>query len=125
MNERIKQIRSYYDMNMRDFSSKLGLSSGAICMIENGERQVTRRVAQSVIMAFPEINEVWFRTGEGEMLKPKTRESEIADIVDQMLDADPDDLRLRITKVLYGLNAEQLETLANIGRDMFGNEKQP
>ena len=125
MNERIRAIRNYYNMNMRDFASKLGLSSGAICMIENGERQVTRQVAQAVIMAFPAIDEDWFRTGEGEMLRPKTRESEIADIVDQMLDAEPGDLRLRITQVRYGLNAEQLELLANIGRDMFGNEKQP
>lgn len=125
MNNRLKEVRAYYNLSMREFAAKLGMTSGAICLLENGDRQISKKFQVSLLSVFSEINETWFLTGEGDMLKPKTRESEIAAIVDQMLDSSDDDIRLRITKVLYSLSESQLETLAQIGRDIFANEKQP
>lgn len=125
MLSRVREVFNYSNLSQTELAKRLDVTPQYIWKIMNKDSEPSDRVLLAIVKAFPEISETWLKTGEGEMLRPKTRESEIADIVDQMLDADPGDLRLRITKVLYGLNAEQLELLANIGRDMFGNEKQP
>lgn len=124
MKDRIKQIRKHYDMNQAEFAGDIGVPVSNIQSYETGRRNPSEASIKLICSKYS-VNERWLRTGEGDMLKPRTRESEIAAIVDQMLDSSDDDIRLRITKVLYSLSESQLETLAQIGRDIFANEKQP
>ena len=124
MKDRIKQIRKHLNMNQAEFANDLGISVSNIQSYETGRRLPSDAFIKLVCEKYG-VNIEWLSSAEGEMLKPKTRESEIADIVDQMLDSQPDDLRLRITKVLYSLNDAQLEVLAKIGKEMFGNENSP
>lgn len=128
MSDMLTRVRKVFEdsgLSQTELAKRMEVTPQYIWKILKKDSEPSDRMILAVIKAFPDINELWLKTGEGDMLKPRTRESEIAAIVDQMLDSSDDDIRLRITKVLYSLSESQLETLAQIGRDIFANEKQP
>lgn len=114
MNERLKAIRTYYGLSMREFALKLGVSHSVISLYESGDRPIVDRVILTLCLAFPDVNEEWFRTGVGEMLRPKDRNSEIADIVAMMFKGDESDFRFQLTKLLYEMDADEIAAFKNI-----------
>ena len=68
MNERLKQIRKTLSLSQEAFGSKLGVTGPGISKIESGDRNLTEQMTRAVIREF-NVNEHWFRTGEGEMFK--------------------------------------------------------
>ena len=67
MNERIREIRSYLNMNMEQFGNRLDISQSTVSMIESGKRKPSSRLIKSICREF-RINEKWLTDGEGEML---------------------------------------------------------
>ena len=74
MNQRIKLIVSELKKQRKVYSAAdcarlIGLDKAELSKIMSGNRQVSQRCVDSLLTTFPEINEEWLRTGEGEMLK--------------------------------------------------------
>ena len=70
MNSRINAFIKYKQISVAEFEKRCGLSNGAVAKMGNNTRLST---IDKISMIFPEINTVWLRTGEGEMLKsPKS-----------------------------------------------------
>jgi transcriptional regulator with XRE-family HTH domain len=67
VNERIKQLRQSLNMTQTDFSKAIYVSSGYTAEIENGHRLANDRIIRLISLTFG-INEIWLKTGEGEML---------------------------------------------------------
>lgn len=65
-NERIKEIRKSLNMTMEQFGERLGVTKTAISNIEKSNRNVTEQMRKSIFREF-NINENWFRTGNGDM----------------------------------------------------------
>jgi len=61
-----------YRLNPKSFSEKIGLDRPqAIYDIQNGKtKNISAKMADKIISAFPEIDRSWLLTGEGNMLKP-------------------------------------------------------
>lgn len=59
-------------INARQFEQTVGLSNGAVSKMGNSTR---RSVLDKIISAYPQINQVWLLTGEGEMLKAEASET--------------------------------------------------
>lgn len=123
MNERLRQIRKHYNLSMREFASRLGMSSGAISMLENGQRNMSNQFINSVCAVFSEISEQWFRTGEGDMLKPLDREQEVAKLAKRILKADYDDVYANLVRNLAQLNESDLETLDKVVSSLVKGKK--
>ena len=66
MNARVKQLRLKLNLTQKDFGSKIGLKNGSVCDIEQGRCNVTERSIITICSQF-NVNEIWLRTGEGEM----------------------------------------------------------
>lgn len=68
ISERILALRTSktINLNQENFGSRINLSKFAISGFENGKRQVTDRTITDICREF-NVNEVWLRTGEGEM----------------------------------------------------------
>lgn len=64
MNNRVRQIRDALGMNQSDFGNKIGIGQAGISAMEKGIRSVTERNIRLICERF-NVNEVWFRTGEG------------------------------------------------------------
>lgn len=50
-------------------ANDLGIDKADLSRMMSGKRPISQRFVGSFVRHFPEINEEWLRTGEGEMLK--------------------------------------------------------
>ena len=71
--DRIYRFIKETDLSVRQFEKNVGLSNGAVSKMGNSTR---RSVLDKIFLAYPNINQVWLLTGEGEMLKDKTEDTE-------------------------------------------------
>lgn len=86
----IKAILDYSNLNRKDFSLKVGIDNPQwIADILNPNKKVgiSKEKVKKIIAAFPEINEAWLLTGDGEMLK-----SEVETLSDEELQSVKADL---------------------------------
>ena len=113
MNERIKLLRKSLGMTLEKFGERLGVSRSTMSNIENGERNVTQQMFKSICREFG-ANEVWLRTGTGEMFViPK---DETAAIVSELLESTNNkfyDLILDILKVYQTLQPTDQDVIKN------------
>lgn len=106
---RIKELRKSLNLTQADFGMKIGLKPTAIGQMENGLRSVTER---SIILLCEKynVNEIWLRTGEGEMFQEILPEDEIASAVSNVLeDVKCENTIYTLVKELL-LKYEQLDT---------------
>ena len=71
MKEIISKLLDYSKLNVKQFSERLGMKRGqAIYDVMSGKtKRISDKLANQIISEFPEINRTWLLTGEGEMLK--------------------------------------------------------
>jgi hypothetical protein len=71
MKEIIIKLLDYSELNIKQFSEKLGMKRAqAIYDIVSGKtKRISEKLANQIISEFPEISRSWLLTGEGEMLK--------------------------------------------------------
>ncbi len=116
MNERVKIVRADAGLSMREFAEKLGVSHGAISLIESGQRNVTSQMVKAICNEFG-VDEHWLRNGEGEMHAPKNEDDEIAEIVAEMFhDSDP--TRRKLAKFIFSLDEQDMAALKRIWSKM-------
>lgn len=77
MKEIIIKLLDYSKLNVKQFSEKLGMKRGqAIYDIMSGKtKRISEKLANQIISEFPEVNRTWLLTGEGEMLKNNSANS--------------------------------------------------
>lgn len=99
MKNRIKSIRSKYGLNQTEFGSRIGVTSAAISRWESGERGVPDSAILSICREFG-VNEVWLRTGAGEMYAGKSRAQEMGELVQSLMADSPESFRSALITTL-------------------------
>lgn len=66
MNTRISAIRKTANMTQEQFGQKMGITKNYVNLIENGKKNPGDRLISDICREF-NVNEVWLRTGNGEM----------------------------------------------------------
>lgn len=74
MNQRFKEIADELKNQRKvytyaDLARILDVPRGDLSQMMSGKRKVSKRCVSNLLANFPEINEDWLTTGEGEMLK--------------------------------------------------------
>ena len=110
MKQRIRDARKALNLTQQAFAAKIGFSQNYIWQIEKGERTPSDRTIADICREFG-INEYWLRTGEGEMMKPISREEEISAFLGSVLESDGSDFRKRLVSVLAKLDTAEWELL--------------
>lgn len=110
MNSRIKKIRVANGMTQQEFADKLGIKRGTIANYELGRNEPIDAVITLICREF-NINESWLRTGEGEMMRPVSRDEEISSFMGDVMRGESDDFRRRLVAVLAKLDASEWEIL--------------
>lgn len=121
MNERIKELRKAMKLSQADFAEKLKVSRIAEQKWESGENNISEALIYRIVKEFG-VDEVWLRTGEGEMFKERTRSDEIAAFIGEAMAADESDLRQRVISLLSRLRPEDWTVLEQI-YERLANEK--
>ena len=66
MNERIRKLRNTLDLTQQEFGNRLGVKRNTIATYETGKSSPSDAAVALICREFG-VNEVWLRTGEGEM----------------------------------------------------------
>lgn len=119
MNERIKKIRKELDLTQQEFAAKIGTTANVLTNYETGRRNPSASVINNICKTFS-VNEVWLRTGEGEMFVPKSKRQLISELL-----GDPqgnDSFKQRLIEALSVLNESDWEYLEKLALKLVGNK---
>lgn len=111
MNERFRLVRQDKGLSQTDFGKPLGLSRDEVKNIEHGKTTVKELTIPILCREF-QVNEVWLRTGEGNMYIPQTKRHQLSDFLGEVMYDDT--LKSRIVSALSNLPTEYWEVLADI-----------
>ena len=76
LNEKIREIISYFKMSDRQFALKIGVSQSVIGSMFQKGTEPSAKVIRNTLMTFQEISADWFIRDEGEMIKNPNKELE-------------------------------------------------
>lgn len=115
MQSRIKELRKHLGLNQTEFGARIGVKQTTVAGYENG-RAPLDTVISSICREF-DVNEVWLRTGEGDMLRARSRNDELAAFFGDLLKSEPD-FRHRLVSVLSRLSVDEWELLEKKAREL-------
>ena len=119
MNKRIKLIRESENLTQDEFGKRIGSARNTIANYENGNRMPSNAVVKAICREFG-ISENWLKHGEGEMLKPMTRDDHIAKLTMDCLKDEPESFRNRLVSALARLSEDEWEVLEKISKEVVG-----
>ena len=94
MNERIKALRKALKLNQSEFASKLGILQASVSRLESGANEPSNSTIVAICSVFG-CDEVWLRTGEGEMFRTVPEDEELAALMGSIIaEGNPDKIRL-------------------------------
>lgn len=122
MDERIKSIRKALGLTQQEFADRLGIQRSTIAQYETGRNNPIDAVVSLICREY-NVDEVWLRTGVGEMFRPRTREDDIAAFFGQVLGGRCTDFQRRMVSVLSRLSAAEWELLEAKIKELAEDEK--
>ena len=105
MKDRIKEIRKSHNLTQSEFGERIGIKGNTVTSYETGLRVPSDAVVLSICREFG-VNEIWLRTGEGEMFQQFSRDEEIAAFVGRVLSPKGLDIQRRFIAALSQLDEE-------------------
>ena len=118
INERIKYLRKNLGLNQTDFARKIGMKQTGLSAIEKGKVPVLERNIKNICSEF-HINEVWLRTGEGEMKCQVTTDERLRAWVNEVLSGRPDNIRYAFLSVMSNLDEEGWRRIAAFTEQVY------
>lgn len=103
VNELKNQRKVYSDA---DFARIVDIPRGDLSQMMSGKRKVSKRCVSNLLAEFPEINEEWLMTGEGEMLKTYSANAESHSISIAGEEIKENEIRVNTDKTIERLIAE-------------------
>lgn len=116
MNSRIKEVRNHSKLSQDSFGKRLGITGASVSRLESGDRDPSEQTILSICREF-NVNENWLRTGEGAMLRERSRNDELAAFFGDLLKSEPD-FRHRLISVLSRLSVDEWELLEKKAREL-------
>lgn len=116
--DRILAIRKDSGLSQSAFGEKLNLSQNFVWMIEKGQREPSDRTISDICRVYG-VNEVWLRTGVGEMKIPLSQNEQLAKIFATVQVSD--DERARLVKAFASLPDEAYPQLYRWFQEMAKN----
>lgn len=122
MKNRLKLLRSSLEMTMDEFGKKLGVTRAAVSNLENGHRELTNQMITSICREF-NVNEDWLRSGAGEMFVKRTRNQQVADFVNDIMEDEDSSFRKRFVEALSKLTVYDWQVLERIAKNLVSEEE--
>ena len=113
MKDRLILIREEAKLSQAKFAEKINVSRNFISLVENGNRDLSDRTIKDICSTF-DINEEWLRNGSGEMRVAKTRNQELAEFLNEVMNDVDSSYRKRFIQALSKLNTDEWEVLEKI-----------
>lgn len=115
MKDRIIALRKSLNLTQQAFADRLGIKRGAVANYEVGRNIPSDSVVSLICREFG-VNETWLRTGAGEMYIQRSREEEMAALVQSLMADRPESFRSALVTTLlrFDPNGPEWEILERI-----------
>ena len=117
MKDRIKAIRKEKKINQTDFGRSVMVSMSAVQKWESGENDPSDAVITLICQNYG-VNEVWLRTGKGEMFVQRSPEDIIATWLGDLAGGKGSDFQRRLVSVMAQLTEEKWAVLEQLAKDI-------
>lgn len=121
INERFRSVYKMTGLSQEAFAKAIKRGRGEISNVVYGKNAPKENVIAAVCERFG-VRRDWLLTGEGEMLEPRTREEEIAELVGQTLNGS-NDFKLAVIRMICTRSDKELEVLETALRAVCDNIK--
>lgn len=118
INDRVAQVITALGLTKTAFAARLNISQPTVSQICSGRCGVSDRTVSDICEKFG-INEIWLRTGVGEMHVPLSRDAQLAKIFATVQVSD--DERARLVKAFASLPEEAYPQLYRWFQEMAKN----
>lgn len=122
MNERFVEIRKHFKLTQDEFGKRLGTSRNAIANIEYGRVEPSQMVVKLACKEFG-VDEIWLRTGIGEMFREVSREEQVAAFFMSTLSGD-DNFKKAFVSALAALDETAWEKLRDFAEKLYEEYKE-
>ena len=122
MNERIKKIRKEFGLTQTEFGKKIGVKGNTITNYETGLRNPSEAIIMAICREFS-VNELWLRTGTGEMKKGLEGEERFSLNIGKLQNTDNETL-IRWVNAIAETNPELLEDIESFFMNLLGIKKE-
>ena len=120
--ERIKQVRMANKMSQAKFGERIKIAGQSVSLLEIGKNNASDQTISLICKEFG-VSESWLRTGEGEMMVPRTDDERITGFLDDVLASKPD-IRRRLISALARLDPEDWDLIEKMIDKIAGDEKE-
>ena len=117
MKDRIKAIRKAVGITQQEMANALKLKRNTIATYEIGANAPSNRTISDMCNIY-NVNEVWLRTGKGEMFTSRTREEEIAAYMGRITGGKGTEVENAIIAVMARTTGEEWEIIAKKAQEL-------
>lgn len=118
MGDRIKEIREHFGLSQRKFAKRIGIAGSTVAMFESGSRTMKDIHIKRIVSEFM-VNELWLRTGEGEMLESIEESDRFTMNVAKIGQTDNEFIKNAVN-LLAETDPEKLEIIEEMMKKMLG-----
>lgn len=111
MQERIKTLRKTLGLTQKQFAEKIGVKQNTVAQYEIG-RNIPTDMAINLICREFGVNEIWLRTGVGDLFQKKERSQEMTELFADLMNDRPESFRTRLITALLRFSPEGPEWAA-------------
>lgn len=116
MNSRVREVREHFGLSQAQFGERLGVSRDVISNIEYNRLKNPKQkepIIKLICSTFG-VNEIWLRSGEGEMFQAMTENEELAAYLGDVMHDEPESFRRRLTLEMKNWTPEVWQMLEEI-----------
>lgn len=121
MKNRIKQIRKSAGLTQQQFAKKIGVSRNTIATYETSLRIPIDAIVLSICREF-NVNEIWLRTGEGDMYEESNPDLKLSKWFSQLLREESDSFKKQFILSLSELNESEWGVLQSLSESLFSKQ---
>ena len=111
--ERLKELRKYKNMTQQEFADKLKIKRPTIANYEADRVEPSSAVIAGICREYG-VNEIWLRSGEGDMFQAMTEDEELAAYLGDVMNDETASFRRRITLEMENWTLEVWQMLEEI-----------
>ena len=116
MNNRIREVREHFKLTQTEFGERLGVSRDVIGNIEYNRLKNPKQkepIIKLICSTFG-VNEIWLRSGEGEMFQAMTEDEELAAYAGDVMHDETASFLRRLTLEMKNWTPEVWQMLEEI-----------
>ena len=125
---RIKRIRELSGKTQKDFAALIKIGQSTLAMFENGQRDPKdihiEQICKKIKIDNKPINENWIRTGKGSPTIKLTRNQEIAEFANDIMELPDKNIKKKLILALSKLTSDDWERLIEIAQEVFEDENE-